>query len=112
MALEQVAFRGYARGQDQTGFGRWSWLQFRGKDDHRTRVYAAYHYGGKPQRGKTVRIKVYEQHERFLRGYPNEHLEPRDFFDKDIIEEIKELLHKTNIVLMIDANQNIMKGAF
>jgi len=112
VALNQVSFREFDRGQDPTGLGRWSWMEFRGKDDHRTRVYTSYRPGGRPLRGKTAHTTVYEQHVRYYRGTKDEHLEPRDIFDRDIIQEISKLLENTNVVLMLDANQNIMTGQF
>ena len=50
---------------------------------------------------------------RYLRGTEYEGMEPREFFDQDLIKEIQTRIHKNiNIILMIDVNQNIVKGSF
>ena len=112
VALNQIAFREHARGQDSTGLGRWSWIELRGKDDHKTRIYTAYRPGGKPQRTKTAHTTVYEQHERYIRAHHGEQIDPRKFFDLDLLAEIENILQTTNVVLMIDVNQNVEKGDF
>ena len=108
----QVAFREYTRGQDDTKLGRWSWMELRGKNNHRTRVYTAYRPGSRPNKIQTAHTTVYQQHKRYMRGTEYEQMEPRDLFDLDICKEIKEHIEHTNIVLMIDVNQNIIRGKF
>ena len=39
-------------------------------------------------------------------------MEPRDFFDKDLYAELSTQIQSSNIVRMIDANQNIEEGTF
>ena len=112
VAVNQVAFREYSRGQDETGLGRWSWLEFRGKDEHVTRVYTAYRPGGKPNKKTTAHTTVYEQHIRYIRDKEEKDMDPRTYFDKSISNEIKSIIHNTNIVLMIDVNQNVVTGTF
>ena len=112
VAVGQVAFREHARGQDETGLGRWSWLEFRGKNDHRTRVYTAYRPGNRPPKGKTSFTTVYEQHIRFLKSHDNDERDPRKFFDRDLQNELREKVDEMNIVLMIDVNQNVESGSF
>jgi len=55
---------------------------------------------------------VYQQHKRYMRGTEYENMEPRDFFDQDISKEIQNKIENTNIILMIDVNQNVIKGSF
>ena len=58
-------------------------------------------------------IETYQQHKRFMRGTEFEHsMEPRDFFDQDFSKEIQNKIENTNIILMIDVNQNVIKGSF
>jgi len=112
VSVRQTAFREYERGQDETGLGRWSWMEFRGKDNHKTRVYTAYRPGTKPNKIKHAHTTVYQQHKRFMRGTEYEYMEPRDLFDKHISKEIEKKIDNTNIVLMIDVNQNVSTGSF
>ena len=73
----QAAYRHYSHGVDQSGLGRWSWMEFRGKDNHATRVYTAYRPGGKPA-SDSERTTVYHQQKRYLQKQKL-NIEPRDF---------------------------------
>ena len=106
----QAAYRHYSHGVDQSGLGRWSWMEFRGKDDHATRVYTAYRPGGKPA-SDSERTTVYHQQKRYLQKQKL-NIEPRDFFDESIIKEIEIQIEDKNVVLMLDANQNVQTGSF
>jgi len=108
--LGQAAYRHYAHGVDQTGLGRWSWMEFRGKNEYATRVYTAYRPGGKPCTD-SERTTVYHQQKRYLRKHAI-NVEPRDFFDECLKEELQVQLEDKNIVLMIDVNQNVQTGPF
>jgi len=110
VAVGQAAYRVYQAGQDDTGLGRWSWLEFRGRDNWCTRVYTAYRPGSKPS-GDTEGTTVYHQHARYLRRHKLDK-EPRNYFDECIIQELQEQLSKCNIILMIDVNQNVLTGHF
>ena len=112
VAVNQIAHREYARGQDITGLGRWSWIELCGKEGYKTRVYTAYRPGGKPHRKKTAHTTVYEQHKRYIRGTATPDVEPRDLFDDDLCKEMNEIIGTTNIILMIDVNQNVLTGSF
>ena len=39
-------------------------------------------------------------------------LEPKEFFDRDMYAELEAIVESTNIVPMIDVNQNIISGTF
>ena len=106
----QAAYRHYSHGEDPSGLGRWTWMEFRGRDEHATRVYTAYRPGGKPS-SDSERTTVYHQHKRYLRKN-NINMEPRDYFDNDILAEIKDQVQEKNVVLMIDVNQNVITGHF
>jgi len=106
----QAAYRHHSQGTDQTGLGRWSWMEFRGKNDHATRVYTAYRPGGKPS-SDSERTTVYHQQKRYLQKRKL-NIEPRNFFDESIIEEIRSQIEEKNVILMLDANQNVQNGPF
>jgi len=109
VAVGQAAYRVYQTGQDESGLGRWSWLEFRGRDEWCTRVYTAYRPGSKPpnEEGTTV----YHQHARYLRQQKINQ-DPRQFFDECIITELANQINRCNVVLMIDANQDVRTGHF
>jgi len=110
VAVGQAAHRVFQIGSDPSGLGRWSWIEFRGKNDHLTRVYTAYRPGGKPS--QTLELTtVYHQQAHYLRKHKIDR-EPRNHFDICIKEEIEEQSERCNIVLLIDVNQNVMHGHF
>ena len=106
----QASYRHYSQGVDPTGLGRWSWMEFRGGNDHATRVYTAYRPGGNPS-SDSERTTVYHQQKRYLRK-EKINKEPRDYFDECIFRELKSQLEEKNLVLMIDVNQNVNTGTF
>ena len=61
-AFNEIAARANPRtGNDETGLGRWSWMLFEGRHQHKTRIISAYN----PCRSKGNET-VYMQHSRFL----------------------------------------------
>jgi len=107
----QAAYRHFNRGEDDSGLGRWSWLEFRGKGDSVTRVYTAYRPGSKPTSKKKQYTTVYEQQSRYLEKH-NINKEPRDFFDSSIKEELQIQAQRAELILMIDVNQDVINGHF
>lgn len=110
IAFGQAAYRATKMGEDPTGLGRWSWIEFRGRDEMLTRIYTAYRPGSKPS-GDTQRTTVYHQHARYIRRNKL-NAEPRQLFDNDIYLELKAQLTKSNVALMIDVNQDVVTGHF
>ena len=108
--IDQLSHRTSQTGKDPSGLGRWTWIEFQGANELRSRVYTAYRTGHKPAKSKLT--TVYDQQMRFIRRN-NLNCEPRDLFDKDIMTEIeKQQANNIQIVLMIDANENIETGEF
>jgi len=111
VSIGQAAYRFFNKGEDESGLGRWCWIEFRGKEDRITRVYTAYRPGGKPSSKLTQYTTVYEQHARYLEKRSIK-MEPRDFFDKCIREEFEIQKQRAELILMIDVNQNVVTGHF
>jgi len=106
----QTAYRVHSTGKDRRGLGRWSWIQVQGKDKHYTRVYTAYRTGQKPTSSKLT--TTYDQQMRYIRK-KKMNTQPRTLFDSDIIKEFKKIIKDgIQIVLMIDANEDIGNGKF
>ena len=107
----QAAYRICDRGSDESGLGRWSWLEYRGRQEHITRVYTAYRPGGKPSTAKRSFTTVYEQQMNYLREHHIK-LQPRDYFDQSLQDELRIQLQRSNVVLLIDVNQDVQRGHF
>lgn len=107
----QAAYRVHNRGEDESGLGRWSWLEFRGRDNHLTRVYTAYRPGGPPSSRRRSYTTVYEQQIAYLKQNKID-MQPRDYFDASIMEELSKILQTTNVILLIDVNQDVIRGHF
>ena len=110
VAIGQTAHRVCSSGEDNEGMGRWSWIEFHGKDKHRTRVYTAYRPGGKPTNNSEL-TTVYHQQQNYLRQQ-SINKEPRDYFDETLQKELRQQIQQCNIVLMIDVNQDVINGQF
>ena len=97
-------------GKDNRGLGRWTWMEFQGRRNHRTRIITAYRPGLKPHATKLT--TVYDQHMRYIRKKSLD-TNPRKLFDDDIRNELEKLIG-SNIkeILMIDVNENVNNGEF
>ena len=94
-------------GHDPTGLGRWSWYLLEGSPGHKTRVITAY----APCGGSQSREGTYYHHS--LNYIRNKGLRtnPRDMFRDDLVEAIRQWRSQGNrIILMIDANENVLTG--
>ena len=107
----QTSYRVSDKGTDPSGLGRWSWLQFSGKDEFKTRIYTAYRPGNKPST-KSRLTTVYEQHKRYMRDNKIS-AHPKDMFDEHIVMELETVIKSgINVILAIDANDDIVSGQF
>ena len=110
IALEQSSFRATTSGSDPCGLGRWSWMEFSGREGARTRVITDY----RPCKttATTKLTTVYDQHKRFIQERRID-LNPRERFDRDIRTEIEKWIRQgIKIVLCLDANENVTDGPF
>jgi len=110
-ATGQAAHRVNKVGKDETGLGRWVWIELVGRENYTTRIYTAYRPGQKPPKESKM-TTVYHQHAQYIRDLKMEKQDPRDMFDNDIMEELEEQLKTKNIIFMLDANQDIILGHF
>ena len=105
IAVGQISHRVLRTGKDPTLLGRWTWIEFGGRDKYRSRFYCAYRPGKKPP--KTKLTTVVDQHLRYI-GKNNIPFTPIEMFDNDLIIEVTDvLLQGINIILSIDANENV-----
>ena len=106
MTFEEVAHRVKATGGDTTGLGRWSWILYEGKNNHKTRIISAY-VPCKTSNDKSQ--SVYNQHKRFFMKQ-GINLCPRLLMHQHLTIQIKSWQKKgENIVLLIDANENLAR---
>jgi len=109
--IDQPSYRIKKKGTDPTGLGRWSWIEFMGKDQYKTRIYTAYRPGNKPS-SQSKLTTVYDQHKRYMRDR-NIKLSPKELFDEHLTTELEQIIESgVNLVLAIDANDNIISGSF
>lgn len=104
IAFDTLANMTRASGADETGLGRWSWLQLEGHNNHRIRVISAYN----PCRTSTKQFAtVYAQHKRyFLSKYKD--VCPRQQFRIDLCNQCKKWIDNGElIILLIDCNENL-----
>ena len=109
-AVGQLAHRVSKTGKDESGLGRWVWIEFAGREEYATRVYTAYRPGSKPPKTSKM-TTVYNQQEQYFRNN-NIGKDPRDMFDEDLEKEIKVHICRANIIVMLDINQCAKNGSF
>jgi len=85
-AVNQISHRMTSSGKDKRGLGRWTWMEFQGQGNHKTRVMTAYRPGSKPHSSKLT--TVYDQHMRYIRKKAL-NTDPRALFDKDIKYDLR-----------------------
>ena len=106
----QLAHRVSEVGKDERLLGRWVWVEFKGKMGTTTRVYVAYRPGRQPAK-TSKKTTVYHQHAQYIRSHKLDY-DPRSLFDKDLLSELTNAMKNSNIILMLDANEDIEKGSF
>ena len=102
-AYDLFSYMVRASGCDNTGLGRWSWLQLEGHKDRRVRVISAYN----PCRTPTNHYAtVYSQHKRFFNSNRQD-VCPRKQFRRDLCNFIHTCQANGEwIILLIDCNEN------
>ena len=93
-----------ASGADETGLGRWSWLQLEGHNNRRIQVISAYN----PCRTNTFQFAtVYSQQKRsFLSRFQD--VCPRRQFRIDLCAQYQRWINNgEHIILLIDCNENL-----
>jgi len=109
--VDQTSYRLAKKGVDTTGLGRWSWIEFHGKDQYKTRVYTAYRPGNKPST-KSRLTTVFDQHARYIRN-KGLNCQPRELFDDHIVSELEKSINLgINSILAIDTNDDVISGPF
>ena len=106
LAYDYLSHMVRSSGADETGLGRWSFLQLEGHKGKRVRIISAYN----PCRTPTHHYNtVYSQHKRYF----NENKQdvcPRRQFRRDLCSFITTCLNEgESIVLLIDCNENLSK---
>ena len=95
-------------GKDLTGLGRWNWIQLRGANGIKTRFILAY----RSCESKEGTSTVWTQQVNYFRdscdiASPN----PRQLFDKDLLESINKWLELGDIIVLgIDMNEDVHTG--
>ena len=94
-------------GVDHTGLGRWSWFKLEGEPGHRTRVVTAYAPTGSKSSGLST---YYKQSDRYIKKN-GLNSTPKKMFRDDLCAVLKQWrLQGDRIVLMMDANDNVLNG--
>ena len=109
-ATGQLSYRVHKRGSDSTGLGRWSWMQFSGRGNHRTRVISAYRPCAKSTNSKLTTVR--HQHSRYYRKN-NIMTDPREKYIIDLEATLTQWIQDgIQIVFCVDANEDLQHGRF
>jgi hypothetical protein len=105
-SIDNAVHRAIESGSDTLGLGRWSWTRYRGRGNITLRIISAY----RPcdSRGP---LTVYSQHQNY---FDDEDIEgcPRELFTAHLIADIEKWISEGDqIILMIDANEDIRSFA-
>jgi len=84
IAFNQVSFRCTKTGNDNRKLGRWTWMQFSGRSQHRLRVITAYRPCATPSLDSKL-TTVWDQQKRYI-NRNNLNITPRELFDDDLTE--------------------------
>ncbi len=102
---------GYIRkvSKDEEGLGRWSWIQFGGFDNHKTRLITAYN----PCKNKIVHSGTsYQQQRRYFVTKKKDLTCPLIMFRQQLIKQLKKWRAEGDrIVLFMDHNEHVYNGA-
>jgi hypothetical protein len=95
-------------GVDESGLGRWTYMEFIGANGHSTMILCGYApcYNNRANSGTT-----YQQHQRYFIEHEGQVDEPRARFLADLtrlLEKWKE--EGKRIIVCMDANENVYKG--
>ena len=115
----RVAERIISSGKDSSGMGRWTWVRVRGSSNLTTRIICAYcprkpststTTTDSPKRGLSM---IYAQQQRVMQEEDDNRC-PREATIEELFKNIKEwqTKDKDNIILMMDANEDINNLSF
>ena len=104
IAFDTLANMSRASGADESGLGRWSWIQLEGHNNRLVRVVSAYN----PCRTPTSKFAtVYSQHKRYYLTKDDDRC-PRLRFRQDLTSLLlKWQLQGESIILLIDCNEDL-----
>ena len=108
LAFGQLASKVKNVGTDNSGLGRWSWMQLKGCNGHIIRIIMAY----QPCKSADTQLgTVWQQHHRYqdLQGRRQEN--PCQAFKMDLLDALHYWRHAgKQLVLFIDANEDTTRG--
>ena len=109
LSIDRAAHRVISSGRDPLGLGRWTWTRYRGRHDVTLRVITAYRPCVQAMAGERT---VHRQHERFFNRIGDTRC-PRTAMGEDLCRAISEWQESGDqIILMLDANENVSTGSF
>ena len=104
-----VASRVCCTGADETGLGRWAWVQYRGKNKTSARVISVYQ-PHKPADETLHPKSVYRQQQRYWMNKKSD-MCPLTHFQDDLCMLLQKWIRNhERIVLLIDANESTIDG--
>ena len=102
-----VASRVCCTGADETGLGRWAWVQYRGKNKTFARVITVYQ-PHKPADEKLHPKSVYRQQQRYWMDHKSD-MCPLSHLQDDLCALLQKwIINQERIVVLIDANENTL----
>jgi Reverse transcriptase (RNA-dependent DNA polymerase) len=105
--VEDMSTRLVNTGIDSSGLGRWAWQRIQGRQGVATRIITAY----RPVVGKYPGSVAAQQQAHFDKV--GREGDPRDIFTDDLCTDIKSWQEQGDqIVLILDANENVTRGKF
>ena len=106
---DQITHRVSASGIDESGLGRWSWIQLKGSNNHKARIITVYQPN--VQKDPLHSSSVYQQQKRY-------HIQkgkdtcPNELLRNDLEQMIQTCRKKgEKIVVLIDCNEDVRNGS-
>ena len=107
-SINKAAHRVMEHGKDPRGLGRWAWTRFRGKSGVNLRYVAAY----RPVLNKRGIVSVWSQQRSYFDSVNDDRC-PREIFTDDLCKEIVKWLETGDqLIIGLDANEDVRGGAF
>ena len=105
-SINKAAHRVTTSGQDTDGLGRWTWTQYRGRNNVSLRVVTAY----RPVRNTTGAMSVWNQQRSYFDD-KNDDRCPRELFNLHLADAIRTWLAAGDqLVVALDANEDVRYG--
>jgi len=105
-ALGRWTARAYRIGQDDSGLGRWSYIEFQGANNIKYIILSGYRVGPKPP--KLGANTVYNQQYCILLSQGKLKPQPRQQFVTDLLKQVQYWQqHHTEVLLCLDANEDV-----